>query len=340
MVKGHWQRLAVIGAALALTVLASHAIIRWLNIGTRIVGWRATGEPSSAGDVWLAGSSLAGDALALDHVSRALGRRLVTWFVAGGSPAEWEHFQPTNSAFSASLVCVSIYDLNEEFLCDFRADVIPLKRAVEDTVTGRSSWGLAKRVLGQYALTWLRVPFPTAGRSQGVMGGLKDKARSLLAGRVRLESEHGPRMDQRPSGEADPEKRERLGDWSPGALQSRLAKLRAACQGRSSFDGPKHFALRRLLHGAAARGRVILVVLPVSTAYQEELVSSETQRRFDKALDEARQACPEVDWIRLDRMPGLEVNEHFWDPVHMNVFGQERATREFLRQLGANSPAR
>ena len=109
--------------------------------------------------------------------------------------------------------------------------------------------------------------------------------------------------------------------------------MRRAAQGRQSFDGPKKLAFLRMLHEAQQRGRVVVVVLPVSPAYAREFLSLHVIRRFENALDEARRSTPQANWVRLDRRPDLSSDDCFWDLVHLNTYGQRIATEALLRRL-------
>jgi hypothetical protein len=334
-----WRQLAVIALAVAIiTAAVCHPLVRWLHIRTGTVSHRLIGESLGRPRSWLAGSSLTGDGIAWDRVCTQLVQGMETWFVAGSSPYEWEPFQNRAPNAQVSFIGVSAYDLNEEYLCDFRSQIVPLRRAVSDLVKTRASWEFSKRVLSQYPLKYIRILFPTAGRSQGVMGGLKEEVGKHLRGWAPADSEMGPTAPTFDNGVVDPRKKEKISAWQQGRLLQRLAKMKTACFGRHSFEGPKKLALLRILNQAQQQGRVFVVVLPVSPAYQKEFLTRETARAFETSLASLQKAVPQVTWVRLDQVPELNSDDNFWDVVHMNVFGQQIATDAFLRKVGDLSP--
>lgn len=322
----------------AITSVISHLLVGCLGIRTGTVTHRVVGDGDVKPLAYAAGSSLMSDALGLDRISAELRLGLETWFVAGGSPSEWETYQSRAAQASLTLFAISAYDLNEDFLCDFRSQVVPIGRTVNDLMQSGCTWSFAKRVLSQYPLKYVRLLFPTAGRSQGVMGGLKEQLRKGLRPWIAMKSDLGPVVPASVGAGLDPAKEERISDWTAGYRLQRLAKLRSACQGQHSFDGPKKLALTRMLQQARWQGRVIVVVLPVSSAYEHEFISPEVARKFEKALAEAQRAVPEAHWVRLDHIPQLDSNDHFWDVVHMNQFGQRIATDALILRLRELAP--
>ena len=119
------------------------------------------------------------EGLAWERISQELGVGIENWFVAGSSPSEWEALQPRARNASTTFIVVSAYDLNEEFLCDSRSEVVPLNQTVKDLWHSRADWHFAKRVLSQYPLKYVRILFPTLGRSDGVHGWSSRKTRRL-----------------------------------------------------------------------------------------------------------------------------------------------------------------
>ena len=131
----------------------------------------------------------------------------------------------------------------------------------------------------------------------------------------------------------DPSRLEKISDWTPAYLLRRLAKLRSACQGQHSYYGPKQLALRRMLEQACRQGRTVVLVLPVSPAYQTEFLDAETRRQFETAVADLQRTVPGAHWLRLDRLPALNSNDLFWDVVHMNVYGKKIATENTLHWM-------
>jgi hypothetical protein len=258
--------------------------------------------------------------------------------VAGSSPWEWEPFQRRATQADTFFIVVSAYDLNEQFLCDFHADVVPIGRSVGDLRESHSEWAFWKRILSRYPLSYVRQAFPTAGRSQGVMYGLRDELKNLL--------KPGPRVASGPvlgvgGNNADLEyRKERITDWSEARLLRRTTLMRAACEGKHWFTGPKHTALIRMERDAAARGRLVVLVLPVSSRYTKEFMTPEVTGQFEEALQTAAKAVPAAQWVRLDRSSSLQADKFYYDLVHLNADGREAATHEFLGCLAQTASTR
>jgi hypothetical protein len=328
------QLCLMLTTVVVITSVLSHSLVGWLGIRTGKVRHRVVGESLGKPTVFLAGSSLLFDGLELDRVSNALHQSMETWFVAGSSPTEWEPFQSRATNANLTIFGVSAYDLNDEFICDFRSQVIDLPQALRDLAGAGAGWSSTKRVLSQYPLKYLRILFPTAGRSHGVMGGLKEHLRVWLRPWVKLDSEVGPSVPTIGTGTVNPDHLVRISDWTEGNLMRQLAKMRAACQGRHSYGGLKKRALTRMLTRAGQQGRVVVVVLPVSAAYEKEFLTGSVMREFESTLTDLQQSQPEAIWVRLDQEPGLNSNRHFSDVVHMNYYGQQLATDAFLSKCG------
>ena len=320
---------------IATTSLLSHSLVGWLGIRTGVVRHRVVGEARPGPSAYMAGSSLLFDCLALDRVSKQFQQGMETWFVAGSSPSEWEPFQSQAGAARLTLIGISAYDLNEEFLCDFRSQVVSLPQAASDLAAIQASWPLTKRVVSQYPLKYVRFLFPTAGRSAGVMGGLKEQMGKVLKPWMKVESEAGPKVPDPGAGGVAPEELEKISDWSAGTMLRWVTKMRSACHGRHSYDGLKKLAFLRMLEKAERQGRVIVVVLPVSPAYSREFLTGQAPLEFERALACAMKSAPKVQWVRLDQVPGLSSNDHFWDLVHMNTYGRQAATDAFLAKCSA-----
>jgi len=122
----------IICAVVVVTSIISHGIIRWLRIETTFGGYWVTGPGDAKLHAFMAGSSLAGDGLSWTKIGVPLNARIGGWAVAGSSPVEWERFQGRASVDKLTILVVSAYDLNEYFLCDFRAQVVPLGQTISD----------------------------------------------------------------------------------------------------------------------------------------------------------------------------------------------------------------
>jgi hypothetical protein len=64
-------------------------------------------------------------------------------------------------------------------------------------------------------------------------------------------------------------------------------------------------------------------------------MSAQLALEFEAAMVDAQRYASRAEWLRLDRLSGLDSDQNFCDLVHMNVFGQKIATEAFqvwLRQ--------
>jgi hypothetical protein len=283
------------------------------------------GEPANT--AYVAGSSLAFDGIAWNDISQKLHLNLVGWGVAGSSPWEWEPFQAKSPAVQVSFLVVSAYDLNEHFLCDFHASVVPIRDTVAQLCQCHADWTFAKRVLSQYPLTAVRILFPTAGRSQGVLSGVRDRLLELRGKSTGMESDSGPTLELGATESVNDAKSASIRTWTPAKMLRRQSLLRAACAGRHDFNGPKHEAFVRMLGRAVEHGETVIIVLPVSASYGREFLGESVRTRFNQALAETQQNVPGARWIRLDQVPELNSDDYFWDLVHMNRRGQQTATK-------------
>lgn len=317
----------------AIATVVSHSVVRWLGVRTSSVSHRVAGAAWQKPMAYVAGSSLLGDALNVDEACSVLEQGMQTWFVAGGSPSEWEQFQARAPEARLTIMGISAYDLNEHVFCDVQANIVPFSHAVRNLIQSRSEWAFTKRVLSQYPLKYVRILFPTVGRSQGVMGGLREHLERIIRPGVKPESEAGPLVPTWGGAVSDIATTEKITDWSKGYLLRSLAKLRSACEGRHAFDGPKRLAFRRMLEQAHQQGRVVVLVLPVSPAYQQEFFDAQTSPQFETALAEVQRSVPGVLWVRLDQLAELNSNDVFRDVVHMNATGKAIATAAFLQRM-------
>ena len=279
----------------------------------------------------LHGSSLAYDGLDWARISEGLDGAIESWATAGSSPAEWEMLHGRSPDATCAFIVVSPYDLNEFFLCDFRADIVPLGRTIRDLRKSDLDWQQDKRILSQYPRLFARKLFPTIGRSDGIMVGIRAKFQRLTGMSFATDAGDAPKF----GGTGKSEVKERISDWSDARSQRRLALLRVACQDKQSFNGPKKLALVRLLQRAETQGQAVLVVMPVPPLYHHEFLTSAVMREFEEALADVQQLCPQVKVIRLDQLPGLNKNDLFYDTVHLNMFGQQIATDALVSHLKA-----
>lgn len=329
------QLVVILATVMSLTAIVSHSITAWLRIETTPSGYWVIGQGEGRTSVFVAGSSLAGDGLSWGRISDEFNLTIGGWGIAGSSPDEWEHFQDSVPGAKLMILVVSPYDLNEYFLSDFRAEVVPFGQTLKDLRESNAEWSFWKRVLSMYPQNYLRTLFPSVGRSFGVIGGVREKFERYAKIFFSLESEAGPTLSFNETASTPEFKKEKISNWSPSMMTRRLVGMRSASQDMQGFNGPKRLAFLRMLRQAQEQSRGIVVVLPVSPAYVKQFMTSEVKREFEQVLADVRNSFPKVQWIRLDQMNELNSNEYFWDLVHMNAYGQKIATEEFLRQFAA-----
>jgi len=165
------------------------------------------------------------------------------------------------------------------------------------------------------------------------MVGFREKLKNLLAAVFPFQSEAGPTLTLNESTSTQEYKKEKISLWDPGRTLRRLASLRSSCQGIHMYNGPKGLAFLRMLQQAQKQGHVVVAVLPLSPHYAGEFLTPQVKQAFEEVLAEAKRNIPTTRWIRLDQLDELKSNDYFWDLVHMNIYGQQIATKAFLDQV-------
>jgi hypothetical protein len=277
----------------------------------------------------LYGSSIAYSGIDWKKVSEVLSDPIESWASLGSTPSEWEQLPQPANRVSRVFIAVSLDDLNEYILSDYRADYVPLKQTLRDLWQLKADWQFCKRVLSQYPIRALRNFFPTVGRSDGVMTGIRDQLKRLI-----------PRGSHRESGEAfrlkiegDSGLEERLSDWSPARLERRTVLEWSARQGKHSFDGLKKMAMIRLLQKVHRQSEVTWLALPMSPYYQKEFLTATIRQNFEMELIDFQRLRPQAKLIRLDKLPLLRDDAMFADFYHLNRYGQQIATVALINQL-------
>jgi hypothetical protein len=331
--KGRFLFVVCIGLLIAMVI--SHAVAIWIKLAPQAT-YRRIG-PESGPQVFCAGSSLLEFGLSWPEVSEQLGQGIESWGVAGSTSSEWEVSQSLAKNTDLMIIGVDVYDLNEHRFCDARADIVPMMQTIEDLWHSGSDWQLAKRSLSQYPLSWLRKLFPTAGRSDGVIWRLRRKLPRQLRLSSAAEDDSNSLVLPRQAVMNFGESTEKVSDWPQSRTLRRVASMRNETRGRHAFNGPKKLAFQRMLLRAQQLGRLIVVVLPVSPAYTDGLVTPELLRDFQNTLLEAQQVCPQAQFVRLDQLPALNSNAYYSDLVHLNGAGRRIATEAFLNRLRQSS---
>ena len=224
-------------------------------------------------------------------------------------------------------VAVSPYDLNEFSLCDFRANIVPLNRTVQDLTQSDVDWQFSKSVLGQYPVMLVRQLFPTVGRSDGVVVGIRANLLKLAGGSA--DAGEAPKLAD--TGKSDI--KERLSDWSGGSNATAAAPVARGSAGEAFVQRSQKLALMRLLLQAEQQGAVVLLVLPNAPALRPAILSDAAMQEFEQELADLRKRHPQIPMIRVDQLADLDHNEYYYDPVHLNMYGQEIATESLLTQL-------
>ena len=326
------QFVLVLCASLLIASLGSHFVARWIGLPSPEAAYRRIG-PKDGPQVFCAGSSLLQFGLAWPEISKVLGQGMENWGVGGSSPSEWEMSQKLAANSDLMIIGISVYDLNEFHLANARANIVPLIQTVQDLWQSGMDRKFSKRLLSQYPLAYLRELFPTAGNADSVLVGLRRKLparlRSASAAADRANAMVLPQEAVLEFGGST----EKLSDWPVAKTLRRFALIRSETLGQHAFNGPKQLALRRMLQTAQARGRSIVVVLPVAPLYTREFVSPDVDQKFEASLAEMQREFPNAQLVRLDRNPDLKSDEYFSDPVHLNGAGRDIATAAFLKDL-------
>jgi hypothetical protein len=328
-----WQLVTIICVVALITAFISHCLVAWLKIRTEPGGYWSVGPTVGKASAFLAGSSLAGDGIAWSQIAERVNLRIEGWGVAGSSPSEWERFQRLEKRTNQTILVVSAYDLNEYCLSDFHAQVVPLAQAVEDLWRSPMDWVFYKRVISDYPLTYLRLLFPSAGRSNGIIKGIREKVETYITSVLTAETRKSS-TNAFTDPVSEPEiKKVHITNWSQNLMLRRLVGMRIACQGKHGFKGPKRLAFLRMLRYAQNQGDVLVVVLPVSRAYANEFLNPTVISEFEETLAEARLSVPMAHWVRLDLLKELNSDDNFYDLVHMNPDGQLIATEALINDL-------
>jgi hypothetical protein len=331
--KSRWSDLAVIACVVvAIASVVSHSIVRLMGIRSTFSSYRVYGDERRQTRGILHGSSLAYGGIDWGQVSVHEGYVIESRATPGSSPSEWEIQDLRHSpGVTNTFIVLSVYDLNESILCDFRANLVPLTKTIGDLRASNADWPTWKRLLSQYGVMSIRTLFPTAGRADGVMTGIRDWARKAL-GRRDTGAGEGVKFGATGASTIS----ERLSEWDKARLQRRLISMRSACLGVHRYDGVKSVALKRMAARAHARGEVTFIVVPVSATYYKEFVTPAVAASFETALTDFVKHSPETRIVRLDKLPGIENNDLFSDLVHLNMFGQKIATQALLAELSSH----
>lgn len=321
---------ALLLLVLGLSSAVSHFLVHWLEIRTVGPSWDTFGGGTNQ-PVQVLGSSLTLLGVDWQGIATELGRPVVTFGVPAASPAEIEAAWVSPPAVAVTVVGISLFDMNESSVSDFRAEVVPLTRTLADLRATRTPMSLTKRVLSQYPLKAVRVLFPTAGRSIAVMVGLRGKLRAVLrGGRAGGGNPGGDEAMNAVQGEA---RKDRLSDWPEDQRLRNVAIMRDRFAGTVLFGGVKQLALERLVAGIERRDQVLLVVLPLSPTFGEAFITPAAQAAFEGQLRALQQRHPGTSVLRLDQDSRFARNDFYFDLAHLNAYGREVATEAVAGRL-------
>lgn len=325
-------RLAVLVLmVLSLATAVDHVVASVVGFAPPGATYRRIG-PVDGPQVYCAGSSMLQYGILWSDVSRTLGQGVEHWGVPGSSPEIWEQSQLQRPTSNLAIVGISIIDMNEERRVDARASTVPLSQTIADLRESGTSLAESKRILSQYPLEYLQTAFPTAGDPDAVLVGMRRILREMLG--LSSVAEDRDRALVLPSGSALDFGKDsaKVSSWPKDRVLRRLDTARAADRGIYSFSGVKELVFRRMLTRAGRQGRAIVVVLPVSSPYLNDLPPNAV-KDFNASVEETSRQFPDVEFIRFDLEPSLKSDDYFSDFFHMNEFGRAIATKLFLERL-------
>src|SRR5947209_8583791 len=167
------QLIIVVLFAMCVASVISHVVGKAVGFRTEAVEPLVFGAKDLPIGATAAGSSLMFYGINWAEVSKALSVRVRGWAVPGGSLEEMDVLHRGAPPASYTFLDVSIHDFNENYLSEFRANVVPLRESLTNLLASGASVAHVKRVLSQYPLRYLRILYPTAGRSTHVMVGIR-----------------------------------------------------------------------------------------------------------------------------------------------------------------------
>jgi hypothetical protein len=322
------QFVVILLSVVALSSLASHAVIRLLGVVTVATPFPDSGSNFQATPIVAAGSSLINYGLEWDRVANEFSRPVKILTTPAASPCELEILLANAPKTDFTLLGIAVSDMDEDVISDFRADVVPFTQTWHDLRESRADESLRRRTLGQYPLRYLRVLFPTAGRSMGLLVGLRKVARDLVHRHGASTAEPLPTFNNAMVWPTN-----RISDWDAGRRLRNTEQQRTLSADRHSFAGPKRRALERMLRLALTRGQAVVVVMPESPIYDRDVIDPSVKKAFAAEVEDVAARFPAVKWIRLDRLNELHSNELYWDLVHLNAAGRPMATAALIQQL-------
>jgi hypothetical protein len=329
-----WQFAFVLISATVIAAIGSHILIDWTRIKTTVIEPFVFGKPNGQPPAFKAGSSLSDYDIDWNVIAAQTQTEILAWGVAAGSPYEFEEIQKKVPQAKTTYIVISVYDMDEANVSDFRAALVPLSETIESLREIHAGWAYSRRAISEYPMTWLRPLFPTVGRSRAIMGLIHERIHGLLhhskdppkTAADPPQTVAGPILDVGKEKVADSYRLQNIADLSKSEVIGKFAATRASFQGKEAFNGQKFHALLKMVQYGCERGRTIVVVVPVSSTYLNGFITPELENEFEAAIAVAKYQYPKVEWLRLDQVPGLDSGSNFCDLVHMNVSGDKTTT--------------
>lgn len=320
------QFFVICTAVFVLCSSLNYAAVHLLDIRTRVIDRGVIGTGSEVDAVLTLGSSIGFFGISFRQVSNLLNRPLITRSIGGCSPSELEVLAREVPSAARVIIAVSLFDLNENNICDSRA-LVSLPQTIRDLHDTGAGWSETKRILWTYPVPWLQTVFPLAGRSNVVLVGLRDRFRQIR-GRGQ-DATVDPKLTFKTDKETS--RPERLSDWDHGRIVRNLSQLHAAGLAAGRYGGTKMRALGRIVERGSQPP--IVLVMPMSLPYKADFATPAATEAFESALQVFEKLHPAVRLIRLDRAPTLQSSDVFWDLVHLNDAGRAIATDLMLRSF-------
>ncbi|HEV2327261.1 MAG TPA: hypothetical protein VGY56_00560 [Verrucomicrobiae bacterium] len=322
-----WQFTFVLVVAVVIATIGSHLLIDWTKIKTTVSEPFVFGKPNGQPPAFKAGSSLSDYDIDWNKIAEQTHTEIRAWGVARGSPYEFQQLQKQVPQARTTYIVISAFDMDEANVSDFRAALVPLSETIKSLIAIHAGWSYSKRAISEYPFSWLRALFPTIGRSRDIMGLINKRIHGLLHHSAESsDTPAGPILEVGKEKVADSYRLQHIESLSQSELAGIIASTRASFQGKDAFNGQKFQAFLRMLQYGCERGPTIVVVVPVSSWYSKQFMTSELSNEFEGAIAEAQHRYPKVEWLRLDRVAGLDSGSNFCDIVHMNVYGDQKTT--------------
>ncbi len=322
------QLALIFGSSVALAALASHGIMKGLRVQGMIPA-PDFGQAYNNTPIIVAGSSLIYYAFDWEAVARAASRRVRMLTAPAASPCELDALQVRAPVSDLTIIGVGESDMDEDKLSDFLADLVPVTQMWRDLRASRAPEALVQRTIGKYPLYYARMLFPSAGRSMALLVGIREALHKLVhRHQAAASAEPLPTFDTKGLWPTN-----RVSDWNIGRALRNIEVERQLTTGHHWFHGPKRLALERMLQRSLSHGTVMVIIMPNSPLYGQEVINPGVMRDFEKSLDELIQRFPQAKWFRMDQVARLKSNDYFWDLDHFNADARPIATAELLKQL-------